>query len=220
MVANGNDGVAQYIDFRHNPTHHAGNTIEWGRMGYVGPDYVLPAVLNTGANNYGLNTATLKNASGKFIAPTIKGALAAFGSATPPDSFPNGKYDSGSADPRDRANPQDWVEPPSPASVLANPTGATAYPIVGTTNGLFYTCYSSSKIAKLIGGKNGFLNWFYNNSVVIDPDHGLLAQAGFGALPKAWRHAITETFIKNTSGLGLTISAVGNGACTNGEVGG
>ena len=203
VVANGNDGVAQYIDFRdsHQPGNSAGDSVQWGRLGYVGPDYALPAVLNTGANTYGLNTATVKNSSGNYVAPTVKATLAAFGSATPPDSLPNGHYDPGSADSRDRTHPQDWVEPPDPSSPLANPTAADAYPIVGTSNALVYTCYATLKMTRAIGTNRGFLNWFYNDRVVTNKHDGLLAQAGFGAMPSNWRVAITESFISGKDGL-------------------
>lgn len=213
--ADGSDGVAKYVDFTVDPTSTVGNTVIQGRIAYIGPDYTLPAVLNTNANTFNLNSANLKNSSGAFVAPTAAAASAAFGSLTPPDSDNQGHYDAGSADPRSRANPQDWVEPASKTSALANPTAAAGYPIVGTTNMIAYTCYASAKdVAKL----DGFLKWYLGSKVVSDPKAGLLAAAGLAPLPKKWITAITETFVSNPDGLNLDFSTPGAGGCTAGTV--
>lgn len=214
-LADGSDGVAKYLDFTRDPGASAGDSVTQGRLGYVGPDFALPAVLNTNANAFGLNTASLKNSSGNFLAPTAAAASAAYGSLTPPDSDGQGHYDAGSSDPRSRANPQDWVEPASKTSALANPTAAQGYPIVGTTNILTYTCYNSAKRqARMIK----FLNWYTANKVVSDPKRGLLASAGLAPLPKTWITAIVETFVQSGTGLNLNINTPGHGGCTAGTI--
>ncbi|NBU28121.1 MAG: hypothetical protein EBS42_07905, partial [Caulobacteraceae bacterium] len=195
--AAGNDGVAKYIDFTAEPSMTTGDSVTQGRIGYVGPDFALPATLITLANNYNLNTATLQNASGQWIAPSPGSAAEAFGSLLPPDSNAKGKYDAGSLDPRSRANPADWVEPASKTSPLANPTATKGYPIVGTSNILLYTCYADKNQFK---GLFGYLKWYNDSSVVNDRTLGILAGSGFSPMPKAWTTAIRETFLGNGSG--------------------
>jgi hypothetical protein len=189
-------------------------------MGYLGPDYVLPAASVTLTNNYNLHTATLKNSSGKWIAPSASSAAESFGSRLPPDSTANGAYDPASPDSRSRSQPADWVEPASKTSALANPTAANGYPIVGTSNILLYTCYTTKvKRDALVG----YLQWYNNNGIVTDKDLGILAASGFAPMPSAWRKAIGDTFLTNKAGLNLNISKVGTGTsgCTAaGVVGG
>jgi ABC-type phosphate transport system substrate-binding protein len=221
-LADGNDGVAKYLDFTALPTATAGNTIKQGRIGYVGTDYALPGALNNPADpavgGYALNTASLKNSSGRYVSPTAASASSAYGSLTPPQSDASGHYDAGSSDPHHRNNPQDWVEAPSKTSPLANPSAATGYPIVGTTNFLGYTCIKGNANAKLI---SGFINWWMNQKTVYDSTDGLLGKAGLSPLPKSWRKAITETFATNSSGLNLNIVDVKSGGqCTGITAGG
>jgi ABC-type phosphate transport system substrate-binding protein len=208
VTANGNDGVAQYVDFDEDiqPGLTEGDEVEWGRIGYVAADLVLPYVTNNGANTFGLNTATLQNASGNWIAPTPAAGLLSFGSITPPAGV-------------DRADAWKWVEPSSKTSPHANPSASKGYPIIGTSNFITYTCYASAKVLKAWAGKQGYLAWYYSSPVVTDKTNGLLAQSGYAAMPKEWLKAISETFITNKSGLGLTMSVVGDGPCTNGETG-
>ena len=218
--AAGNDGVAKYIDFTAEPTMTTGNTVIQGRMGYVGPDFTLPAAAVTLANNYNLHTASLQNASGAFVAPTPDSAVASFGTRLPPDSTSKGVYDPASLDSRSRTNPADWVEGASKTSALANPTAAKGYPIVGTSNILLYTCYaSSSQFSALIG----YLKWYNTSPVVSDSTLGILANSGFAPMPVAWRTAINDTFFTNKSGLGLymtTKGRAGSGCTASGIVGG
>jgi ABC-type phosphate transport system substrate-binding protein len=208
VTANGNDGVAQYVDFRdtHQPGMTAGDEVEWGRIGYVGADFVLPYAANNGSNEFGLHTATLKNSSGNFVDPTPKAVSLSFGTTAPPSGI-------------DRADPWRWVEPASKTSPHANPTASKGYPIFGTSNFLLYTCYAANNVLKTLAGKNGYLNFYFNDPLVRDGTAGLLAQSGFSALPGDWRNAIYDTFLTNRAGLGLSMSKVGEGACTNGETG-
>jgi phosphate transport system substrate-binding protein len=218
--ADGNGGVAKYIDFTVEPTMTAGNTVTQGRIAYLGPDYVLPAVVFTAANTYNLNTATLQNANGDWVAPSPDAAIKSFGTRLPPDSNSKGKYDAGSTDPRSRTQPADWVEPASKTSPLANPTAARGYPIVGTSNLLAYTCYADKNQFK---GLFGYLKWYNDSAMVNDAKLGILAESGFAPMPKSWTTAIRETFLGNGSGLNLAIAQVGTGnsGCTvPGVVGG
>jgi phosphate transport system substrate-binding protein len=211
--AAGNDGVAKYIDFTAEPSMTNGDSVVQGRIGYVGPDFTLPASAITLSNDYNLHTATLQNASGTWIAPSPTSAADSFGSILPPDSNAKGKYDAGSLDPRSRANPADWVEPASKTSPLANPTAIKGYPIVGTSNILLYTCYADKNQFK---GLFGYLKWYNDSAVVNDKTLGILANSGFSPMPKAWTAAIRETFLGNGSGLNLSIALDGTGTsgCT------
>jgi ABC-type phosphate transport system substrate-binding protein len=221
-LADGSDGVAKYVDFTKAPGATSGNSVVQGRIAYVGTDYALPGALNNPADNtvggYALNTASLKNSSGKFVAPTATAASAAFGSLAPPQSDSDGHYDAGSSDPHHRDRPQDWVEPAAKTSPLANPVAAKGYPIVGTTNFIGYTCTSNKAQADLM---TGFVGWYMNTNVVYDATNGLLGKAGLAPLPKKWRTAIRETFANNNQGLNLNFSNAGVGSqCTGVTPGG
>jgi len=218
--ADGNGGVAKYIDFTAEPGATTGDTVTQGRIGYLGPDFVLPAVTKTAANSYNLQTASLKNASGFYVAPSPSSALESFGTRLPPDSDSKGTYDPASLDSRNRAQPADWVEPASKTSPLANPTPVKGYPIVGTSNILLYTCYADSKKFTAL---SRYLQWYNATPMVFDAQLGILAQSGFAPMPTAWRQAIRDTFLTNTAGLNLNISkkAAGTSGCTaSGIVGG
>ena len=192
-----------------------------GRLGYVGPDYVLPYVTSTQTNPYNLFSATLQNSHGNWEDPTPAGALAAFGSIQPPQSNKNGTYCPSCLNWGMRNDPSAWVQGLSPTSVLANPTAKTAYPMVGTTNLLGYTCYSTADAKR----KTTLVDMqLYMNKAAIntDPTAGILASAGLSPLPKEWRGAIYSTFVANTDGLGLNFATVGTaGACSvSGVIGG
>lgn len=210
-IASGSGKVAKYIAFSANvadPTM-GNSTVVRGRIGYIGPDYALPAVTNTGADPYTLNMAALKNPhDGLYYEATGANALKAFGTLRPPQSNADGTYNSASTD-RNRHNPQDWVEPPSKFSVLANPT--KGYPIVGTTNALLYTCYSTTAKTKAVIGA---FNWYTTSKTVSDPKKGLLALSGLAPLPAAWNLAINQTFVNNTTHLNLNVSTKTKTGCT------
>jgi ABC-type phosphate transport system substrate-binding protein len=223
-LANGNDGVAKYIDFTAVPAA-VGASVTQGRIGYVGPDFVLPGVIFTEANDYNLQTADVRNAAGYYRAPTSATALAAFGSILAPESAAHGNYVASSAcasgtGTRCRNRPQDWVEAASKSSALANPAGVAAYPIVGTSNLLTYTCFADAGTRRTLVG---FLDYYYN-SQTINNKLGLLSSAGFDALPAGWRKAISQSFVDPTdpNGTGLTIALKGSAKpyCKNVTIGG
>jgi phosphate transport system substrate-binding protein len=205
--ANGSDGVAKYVAFTTNPSS---GTLIQGRLGYMGPDFALPAVLSTGANTYGLNTANLKNSLGQFEAPTAAAAQNAFATIAPPQSDASGHYDN--SQPGDRTAPDNWVQPVSKTSPLANPTTSGAYPMMGTTNFIGYTCYKNGNQE---GTVSNIVSWYMGQLIVTDRTNGLLAKAGLAPVSAAWRTAIKETFTGNTTGLGLNFAKVGAaGACS------
>jgi len=204
--AAGSDGIAKYVAFT---TNLSSGTLVQGRLGYLGPDFALPAVLNTNQNSYGLNTASLKNASGQFEAPTSATAQKAFAVLAPPQSDASGHYDS--SQPGDRSAPDQWVQPVFKTSPLANPTTSGAYPMVGTTNFLGYTCYKTPVQFSTV---NNFFVW-YTGGIVTNGANGLLSKAGLAAVSPAWRTAIKETFTNDSQGLGLNFAKVGTaGACS------
>ncbi len=211
-LATGSGNLAKYVAFLAAPT--SGQTLTQGNLAYIGSDFVAPANSVNGNNTYNLNSADLKNQSGKFEAANGANALTAFGSILPPQSDSKGHYDLSScanSSARCRVHPYDWVEPVSKTSPLANPTAKTAYPVVGTTNFLGYTCYTSPKVAKLV---KSYFTWYVKNVTVEEIPDGLLVKNGLASLPVAWRNAITETFLNNNSNLNLTIDAAGNGVCS------
>lgn len=222
-LANGNDGVAAYIDFERSPTTNPGARLVQGRIGYVGPDFVKPAVDFTGANNFGLVTFDVQNANGLYRSPTSATASYAFGDLDPPESDDNGNFaplaacssteEATRLAARCRNQPADWVEAADPSSVLANPEINAAYPIVGTTNMLLYTCYAQAGSANVL---KGFVNFYFGSKTIADPSLGLLASSGFSAMPASWRKAIRESFTLASApaavrNLNLQVSTVGSG---------
>lgn len=206
-LAPGNEGVSAYLDYTSEPGPNAGDSTPiYSRVAYLSPDYALPASNFTRTNSFGIQTATLQNSRGQYVAPTPGAARLAYSVITPPDSEANGVYSAAAdaADPRERENPWQWVEPNLKSSPLANPTANQAYPIVGTSNILIYTCYAQeTERAKL----TNFLNWYeFQNpkpvaprlDTVNDPTSGVLARSGFSFLTTPFRRAITETFLKTT----------------------
>ena len=130
-VTKGSGNIAQYVSLNHGnalPTTGA-TTITAGQLGYIGPDYTLPAVAITGANTYGLNVADIKVASSPTaLEPTPKNALAAFGTGAnallPPQSTSSGGYTTTPAanSHGSRSAPQDWVNPITPTVTYIDPT--------------------------------------------------------------------------------------------------
>lgn len=180
-VANGNDGVAQLVAYHPDPAGAAGTRTQNGRIGYNGPDFTLPAVLFTGANTYGLNTASLQvNGTGTvYVGPTAKDAAAAFVGIAPPQSKgAAGAYCSaatgclaaggsaantdGTRKAGDRAVQLNWVFPANKfltddagnVTTAANPLAAPTkgYPIMGTSNVDLYTCYADPATRRAIDG--------------------------------------------------------------------
>ena len=205
-LTTGSDGVAKYVDFTAVPVNN-GDTIIQGRLGYLGPDFALPASAALGTNAFGLNTATLKNAKNVFQAPTTKTVTASFGSVLPPQSDSKGNYVA--ANPGNRADPSQWAASVHSTETLANPQVSGGYPVIGTTNFIGSQCESTSAKSGVL---TGLFTWYLTNKTIIDPTNGLLGKAGFAPMPAAWKTAIKGTFLANTSGLGLNMSNKGNAA--------
>ncbi len=206
-LAAGSDGVADYIQFdaANVPSSTKGAFVIQGRMGYVGPDFVLPSVANTGNNTFGLQSASLLRPGGSApISPTAKTAALAY------DALSGITVPSGS----DRSHPDLWVQPPNKTAPIAIPADPAAYPIDGTSNVLLYTCYANPGVtSKLLG----FLGFYETSKVVNDAAKGLLGKAGFAPMPKAWVSAINTTFISPvaaTRPLSLFIRQAGTGPAT------
>jgi ABC-type phosphate transport system substrate-binding protein len=185
------------------------------RVGYLGPDFTLPAVTNTGTNTYGLNIVDFLVA-GTPLEPTGAEASAAFTAAgiVPPQSDSAGNYVAANTSAGVRSAPQDWAEPISTTqtlstgvvipTALANPTLNHKYPFVGTTDGLFYSCYAADSASV-----TSFVHNFETDAHV----GSMLTLSGFSALPSAWATAIDQTFASDPNALGLNVQAGGGGSC-------
>ncbi len=200
--ATGAQGVAAYIHFDPNnlPGSQAGASVVQGRIGYDGTDETLPAVTNTGQNSFGLNQVDILRVPGKLpIEPTGKTALLAYNASILPPTGAN------------RSQPALWVQAASKSAPVAIPSNTLAYPIVGTSNFLGYTCYASPSVAtKLVN----YHNWFQSNALLSNPTLGLIVASGSSAMPTAWRTAIRQTFLKPTAStkpLNLYILPAGTG---------
>jgi ABC-type phosphate transport system substrate-binding protein len=200
-VVQGAAGVAAYLGMplTVGPVNRSVTT---GKLGYLSPDYALTPVNNTYLNGYKLNIADLV-VGGVAIEPTRQAAEAVFASLPPPQSDSDGNYLATATAAGLRSAPQDWAEPiattetlgtgvtqPTPlADPNANLSPATPlYPIVGTSNFLFYTCYANPAVAAAI---RGYLTNFETNRNFTS----LLLGAGFAPTSKAWAKAILATFV-------------------------
>ena len=225
-LADQSDGVAQALSSR-----YASTVDNRFRIGYVGPDYVLPYVLSTITNNYGLYTAALATTrttgttvTTVFVSPTPTSAAAAFATQQPPQSksATDGTYVAANTAQGLRSDPAAWVSPASKTAPLAYPVNAagTAYPIVGTSNWLYYTCYASAARRDTV---KDFLTFYYTRPFISSTSPaGLLASAGFAPVPRAFVTAITQTFVTPvaaTAGLNLQISNGGQGTQCAGRPG-
>lgn len=227
-VANGNDGVAAFVNYHPDPSATVGDRTLNGRIAYMSPEQALPATLFNGANAYGINTASLgvNGGAGTFVAPDGKNANAAFAGTFPPESKgTSGAYCQAGAtgctpndlDPAtagvqtgNRANPLDWVAPANKTAVaIAAPV--KGYPIIGTSNILLYTCYATPERRQAVNGfvatVMGKTTKDYNNDTVAaglfsDATNGLFTKNGLAPLPGSWRNAITETFLKKSVQVG------------------
>ena len=220
-------GVAQYVAFTQAPKGEGNlcssgtkllsgytDCIQQSRVGYVGADYVLPYVKKSQTNSYNLFSAALENAQNQFIAVSPAAALKAFGTTLPPQTTSKGKYCATCTQNGMRNDPTAWVEGLSPNVPLANPQESGAYPLVGTTNFLGYSCYKS---AKVLGNLTGQIGYVETQQININKK-GILGSAGLSPLPKAWTNAIDDAFITNKDKLGLQMSVAGSGgtaACKN-----
>ncbi len=233
-VTKGSSNIAQYVALNHGnalPTSGTA-TIRAGQIGYIGPDYVLPAVNVTGANPYGLNVVDIKVGT-VLLEPTPKNALAAFGTGAnallPPQSSSSGAYTTTPAagSHGSRSAPQDWVNPITPTVTYIDPTtgmpeaavttpladpnsyAPKGYPLVGTTQAFLYTCYASPGTVTAF---QNFLTIYYTKPIITKANSGtstnnggLLEINGLAPMPKAWATAILDTFITPvTKGSGAT----------------
>lgn len=209
MVANLNDGVAAAIEAAADvPSASDADFLLNGKIGYVGADYVRPALSQT------LYAAALEvgsSSQGKkplFVLPTAINGTAAFGTQIiPPESDKSGKYIPGGL--FTRSNPADWFEALySGSSTLANPP--VGYPITGTTQLVTGTCFADPSIRNaLVAFMTASLGKLANGATAV-PDKktlslmftssstktlGIKAQMGIAPLPKAWVTALFETFL-------------------------
>lgn len=163
-----------------------------GYIGYIGPDYTSAFTSASGATSDVINAAYLinrNNTGAGALEPNGTNATTAF-NVSPPSNA-----NAGSA--------INWV----PTTSIADPS--SGYPMIGTTNALFYTVYDSSTVSTLtttydpVGNTGGFLSWYYTTT---DSDT-ILSNVGLAPLPSAWKDAIDQDFIDPTdpNSLGLTI---------------
>jgi len=136
-----------------------------GSIGYVGPSYVAPVVSG------GLPTINLQNQyyfaknSETFITPTITSTTAAF-KGVAVGSNPDDPYDLG--------------------VLVPNPTGETAYPIVGNTWLLIYQCYPKSAQRTAV---TDFVKWYATTTTSSGPTpaDSILNAEGEAPITNTWK---------------------------------
>lgn len=212
-IVNGSDGVAATVG-QTIATPGPGATTLGGYLGYVGADWVLPST--TGSGTPALFAAALQSGTTTaFKMPNAVNAIAAFGTSyLPPQSATTGKYSLTPApgSTGNRNDPLAWVLPATATDRLANPVAG--YPIIGTSNLLMYTCYSTPEkrlamnaFANLHFGKitKDFADAKIPAALVTSTGKGadlyplgILARNGLAPLPASWKNAILETFFSKT----------------------
>jgi ABC-type phosphate transport system substrate-binding protein len=214
-TATGSSGVAYYTAFTTPPNgfgnrcsagtvlppgYTGGDCIQQGRLGYAGADYSALYNKTSKAVSVSLDAVELQNKAGKYIAIGPTGALAAFTAAGVPPT--------GAA----QADPGNWVEGLSASVPLADPTGLTSYPLVGTTETFLYQCYANSRKTATVLGMETFV---YSNHTSTDPKLGILARVGLAPLPNAWLTAVKSAFITgDAQKLNIqTVHSGGGGNC-------
>jgi ABC-type phosphate transport system substrate-binding protein len=244
-------GIQDYLAIAPNTATTVSNTVIQGKLAYIGPDFVLPAVTYTdnegplsatkGTSNYYLNTpiadqlneagikgmvATIKSGKTTFKAgallPNAQNALIAFQGDLPPQTGADGSYQAGSTANGLRNAPSDWAQSTATTETLSNSGGVAiptplayainiegAYPMVGTSNFDFVTCYATSATATTIAN---FIDYYEGGTPIAGGPNGVvigqaLVNAGLSPLPAAWNSAIISAFAKGTDGLGLNVSS-------------
>jgi ABC-type phosphate transport system substrate-binding protein len=177
-LATGSSGVANVLGTALSPTP-GGPEVFAGYVGYIGPDFALPAVTRTGQNTFGLNVANIKplTTSTAALEPTPANALKAFGAAAnsllPPQA--NGATGNYVAVPPTtvnshgtRANPQDWVEPISTTvTYLADPANGGVNSTINTPLAdPNHNVTGVTAAYPLVGTTQLFLNTCYANASV------------------------------------------------------
>jgi len=214
----GNENVALAVGTDIPTTN--GQTVLNGRVGYAGPDYIKKyAPAGSLGASLGLIGAKLQNANGEFVYPTPDSTRKGLAAVQPPQSTSTGAYDS--TQPGDRANPAHWVGALSKNDPLAQPQAPGAFPIVGTSNFLLYTCmalnterYVLTRAENTANGTTaGFLRWWFASATMNSPTSGILAKSGFTPVPPSYRKAIIETFLSDKHSLDLNIEKAGIAQC-------
>lgn len=228
LLANGSGSVAAAIahapDYTNTSSTFSSVTLN-GKIGYIGGDFLA----NSPSGNANLFAAALQSIGNPavFVVPSAATALQAFGGVQPPQSAAAGTGVYDTSQPGNRAAPLDWYNRlyPTTGPTLAAPTAG--YRITGTTQLLAYTCYQPNNAANILAwvpenfddpavpnviggidrvgiftGTTGEVGFGYN---------GLLARSNIGPMPFAWRHAVNETFLKNSteSSGGHTLGSLG-----------
>lgn len=209
--------------------------------------YLRAANLATLPTSY---TATGGTYSYTYFAPTVKNALAAFNNTSgtleflPPESDATGAYVGASTNKASasggyvlRSNPLAWTDQfyqdtnTYTAAGLLTETYSLAqpsqgYPIVGTTQFLTYTCFTSAGNRQAIGDLVGTLI----SSLTVDSTNskinktafssssasapGIIADSSIGIVPAAWQTALASTFLSGTSD--VNTSTTGGGSANTG----
>ena len=183
LTFTGSSGVAAELGST-IPTPAPGNVNYFGPLGYLGTDYVLPAVASTGQNTYNLHVANIAanpawtpskpTAVPVGIEPTHTSALAAFGAGLnallPPQSNSSGQYVAagGASSHGLRAQAQDWAEPTSTTVTYINdPADGGATQTINTPLAdPDHNITGVTKAYPIVGTTNAFLNTCYDGSPV------------------------------------------------------
>jgi phosphate transport system substrate-binding protein len=228
----GRDGSAAVAEAINNVANDGGSTTYSGRIGYISAAFTQPYQFTQFASFAPLS-ASVQNEAQRVVATVASDYLPASTSGgTNPPTFiaptPGGAdlAFSGLSVPASPSTHNDWnlyaqFYPLttlsggldiSGKSRLGIPTTTDAYPIVGTTFALLYSCYKADggttpRVTRI----KDFLNWIYTSvdaSSVIDAN-------GFSPLTNSGSPSLRSAALNVVNG----IEAAGTGACS-GKVGG
>jgi hypothetical protein len=165
--------------------------------------------------------ALLPNAQNALIAFQNGGGLGSL----PPQTSTTGAYAAGSTANGYRNAPSDWAQPISITETVSNGSGGAgvvqptplayavniegAYPITGTSDLVFVTCYATPTIAQTLAN---FIDFYEGGIPIPGGPNGVVVpqavvNAGFSPLPSQWNAAITSVFATGSDGEGLNISS-------------
>ncbi|WCM28027.1 substrate-binding domain-containing protein [Sphingomonas sp. QA11] len=191
-----------------------------GKIGYIASDFIV----NSPTGSPTLFAAALRvlPSSGAFNMPSAVNGSSALNAIRPPEADPTtGVYTNtddrlvrnpagGANIVAKRQNPFAWYDVLYTTSATQSVTLAdpqTGYPIVGTTQFLGNTCYTSKNrehVVNFLGWNTNGVTRDYQNADRTGVVRTLVTNSNIGATNTPWSHAIVETFLTDSNETALS----------------
>lgn len=228
LVADGSGRVASAILFAPDYASPSKTTVKLnGKIGYIGADFIdgsptastglkAAALQSNNGSWYMPSAANATAAFGTILPPqsASDGTLSDATADTRQVRVYNSATNTTTTGNATRSNPLAWYDVLYSGTGLANPSAG--YPIVGTTQMFAYTCYKADSTGSNATAMINFLNFSTDYVATVDGNgvartgiftrtgaafnsSGLFVRSNIGALPDAWKHAIRQTFLVNST---------------------